>query len=85
MKQTDKDVWEAIARDKREYWNNRIHITHVESHVDKKKDEHGQPREPTQIEWMNIHVDKEAELAYTEDIPTLQTTTLRQGKLWRIY
>ena len=22
VKQTDKDVWEAIAREKREYWNN---------------------------------------------------------------
>ena len=24
VKQKDKDVWEAIAREKREYWNNRI-------------------------------------------------------------
>ena len=70
VKQKDKDVWEAIAREKREFWKNRIKIAHVESHVDNKKGPDGEKREPSPIEWMNIHVDGEAEKAYTEKIPT---------------
>ena len=56
---------------KKEFWNGRIKIKHVGSYVDKKKDNNGKQREPTPIEWMNIHVDKEADKAYTANIPTL--------------
>ena len=73
-------MWEAISKEKREYWKDKIKIKHVESHVDKKKDINGIQREPTPIEWMNIHVDKEADKAYTANIPTRQTQNLRQGK-----
>ena len=61
-------------------------MSHVESHVDKKKGPKGEQREPSPIEWMNIHVvDEEAEKAYTENIPTLATHNYDKGKMENIH
>ena len=46
------------------HWKNRIYLHHVESHVDKKKDELGNFRIPNSIQNMNIEADKLAEETY---------------------
>ena len=43
-----------------------MHLHHVESHVDKKKDKDGNLRIPTSIQRMNIVVDKLADFAYDD-------------------
>ena len=62
-RQRDKDIWTTLQVEKR-HWKGRIKITHVESHVDKKRDAEGNKRIPTSIQLMNIYVDKLADEAY---------------------
>ena len=44
-----------------EKWKGRLTLHHVESHVDKKKDKHGEFRIPNDEQKMNIAADKIAE------------------------
>ena len=68
------------------WWRDRVQLKHIESHVDKKKDKEGNPRQPTPIEWANIHVDKLADEGYTrEDIPDLKTNDMLRTNNWTIY
>jgi len=62
-KQRDKDIWTSLQLEKM-HWQGRIKITHVESHVDKKKDADGNKRIPTSIQQMNIYVGGLADEAY---------------------
>jgi hypothetical protein len=62
-RQRDKDIWATLQLEKR-HWKGRVKITHVESHVDKKKDAEGNRRIPTSIQRMNIYVDRLADEAY---------------------
>jgi hypothetical protein len=64
-KQRDKDVWETLYMLAR-WWKTKLSLYHVESHVDTKKDKNGIKRVPTDIEWMNIAVDKLADVGYTD-------------------
>jgi hypothetical protein len=49
-------IFGQLYRWKKRYWEGRIKITHVESHVvDKKKDEDGNKRIPTLIQQTNIY------------------------------
>ena len=62
-RQRDKDIWTSLQIEK-QHWKGRIKISHVESHVDKKKDKDGNKRIPTSIQLMNIYVDGLADEAY---------------------
>jgi len=64
-KQRDKDVWDVMVQI-RQQWDGRLTLNHVESHVDRKKDEQGNSRTPTPIQWMNIAVDALADTGYTD-------------------
>ena len=73
--QRDKDVWEMLLIEQ-EKWKGRLTLHHVESHVDKKKDEHGNYRIPNATQKMNIAADKIAERTYKDDIPWLNKNEL---------
>ena len=82
--QRDKDIWMALRIEKR-YWKQRVQLFHVESHVDRKKDEHGNKRIPTSIQKMNIYADDLADKAYTApSIGALQTLLLPKEKRWQL-
>ena len=74
--QTDKDVWEMLLIEQK-HWKNRIYLHHVESHVDKKKDELGNFRIPNSIQNMNIEADKLAEETYYTQGYWLNKTSLK--------
>ena len=57
-------------------WKGRLTLHHVESHVDKKKDEHGNYRIPNATQKMNIAADKIAERTDKDDIPWLNKNKL---------
>ena len=59
-----------------EKWRGRLTLQHVESHVDRKKDEHGNYRIPNATQKMNIAADELAERTYNEDIPWLNKNEL---------
>jgi len=65
MKQRDKGVWETLLV-LTEWWGNRVILSHVESHVDRKRDKHGHCRIPTEIERMNLAIDEIADEGYTD-------------------
>ena len=73
--QRDKDVWEMLLIEQ-EKWRGRLTLQHVESHVDRKKDEHGNYRIPNATQKMNIAADELAERTYNEDIPWLNKNEL---------
>ena len=73
--QRDKDVWEMLLIEQ-EKWRGRLTLQHVESHVDRKKDEHGNYRIPNATQKMNIAADKIAERTYKDDIPWLNKNKL---------
>jgi len=64
-KQRDKDVWETLLK-LSTWWGDRVTLSHVESHVDRKKDENGQYRIPTEMESMNIAIGEVADEGYTD-------------------
>ena len=64
---------------------NRLTLHHVESHVDKKKDELGNKRIPNAIQKMNIEADKLAEDAYRVKLPWLNKRKLESRMYAQIY
>jgi len=84
QRQRDKDIWSALIIEE-SHWKGRVVLHHVESHVDKKKDENGVWRTPTSIQWMNIYVDKLADAAYFMNITALQIGSIQQDHKPKIY
>jgi len=64
-KQRDKGVWETLLV-LAEWWKNRVILSHVEYHVDRKRDKHDHCRVPTEIERMNLAIDEMADEGYTD-------------------
>jgi hypothetical protein len=78
-RQSDKDVWDLLVQE-RQRWGDKLCINHVESHVNNKKDEDGNKRIPTPMQWMNIAVDKLADTGYVDtEVPESYISPTRRS------
>jgi len=82
IKQRDKDVWETPLK-LSAWWGDRVTLSNVESHVNRKKDENGQCRISTEMERMNIAIDEIADEGYTDT--RVSETTIHTRERYQRY